>query len=193
MTDWETEEWIAEQYAKEATVGSDREVSGEYSTEELDGALRDAVFSSRLDAGYAAAIRDAIVERDALKAEVEALKHIMECANTPLMRDVLQERDALKARAARYEGVIRAVEESVPSSIPTYNLDGTINEIGTRLSEDSRRAILRAALACRETKEGAEPHIIEDGSRRHVVFYDAKGPHCSEPNCEMNKPATKER
>jgi len=32
-----------------------------------------------------------------------------------------------------------------------------------------------------------EKHIIEEGSRKHVVYWDTSGPHCSEENCEMNK------
>lgn len=29
-------------------------------------------------------------------------------------------------------------------------------------------------------------HIIEEGSRKHVISYDTHGMHCSEPNCEIN-------
>jgi hypothetical protein len=32
------------------------------------------------------------------------------------------------------------------------------------------------------------PHIIKEGSREHVVCWDSNGRHCSEPNCEVNKP-----
>ena len=31
-------------------------------------------------------------------------------------------------------------------------------------------------------------HIIEEGSRQHVLFYDTQGTHCSCKNCEINKP-----
>jgi hypothetical protein len=31
-------------------------------------------------------------------------------------------------------------------------------------------------------------HIVKEGARYHVVSYDTNGAHCSEPNCEMNKP-----
>lgn len=34
-----------------------------------------------------------------------------------------------------------------------------------------------------------EKHVIEEGSRHHVISYDSKGRHCSEPNCEINNPA----
>jgi len=30
-------------------------------------------------------------------------------------------------------------------------------------------------------------HIIEEGSRNHVVSYDDNGIHCSDENCEINK------
>lgn len=30
-------------------------------------------------------------------------------------------------------------------------------------------------------------HIIKEGSRKHVIYYDSKGKHCSEPNCELNR------
>jgi hypothetical protein len=29
-------------------------------------------------------------------------------------------------------------------------------------------------------------HIIQEGSRQHVISYDSQGRHCSEPNCEIN-------
>ena len=29
-------------------------------------------------------------------------------------------------------------------------------------------------------------HIIEEGSRNHVISWDSDGEHCSEPNCEIN-------
>ena len=30
------------------------------------------------------------------------------------------------------------------------------------------------------------PHIIKENSRKHVVYWDSNGKHCSEPNCEIN-------
>lgn len=30
-------------------------------------------------------------------------------------------------------------------------------------------------------------HIIKEGSRKHVVWWDSKGRHCSEERCELNK------
>lgn len=30
-------------------------------------------------------------------------------------------------------------------------------------------------------------HIVEEGSRQHVIRYDSDGRHCSEPDCEINK------
>ena len=35
-------------------------------------------------------------------------------------------------------------------------------------------------------------HVREEGSRFHVIYYDTKGSHCSEPNCEINYPKEKE-
>ena len=29
-------------------------------------------------------------------------------------------------------------------------------------------------------------HIVKEGSREHVVWWDSRGTHCSEPNCEIN-------
>lgn len=29
-------------------------------------------------------------------------------------------------------------------------------------------------------------HVREEGSRRHVLQWDAHGRHCSEPDCEVN-------
>ena len=31
-----------------------------------------------------------------------------------------------------------------------------------------------------------EEHTHKEGSRGHVIHYDAQGIHCSEPNCEIN-------
>lgn len=31
-------------------------------------------------------------------------------------------------------------------------------------------------------------HILEEGSRYHVKWYDSKGVHCNIENCEINKP-----
>jgi len=30
------------------------------------------------------------------------------------------------------------------------------------------------------------PHVVEEGSRDHVVWWDSSGRHCSNPNCEIN-------
>jgi hypothetical protein len=39
-------------------------------------------------------------------------------------------------------------------------------------------------------KEEWVKHIVKEGSYEHVTRYDGQGAHCSEPNCEINKPAT---
>jgi hypothetical protein len=31
-------------------------------------------------------------------------------------------------------------------------------------------------------------HIIKEGARYHVIWWDNLGAHCSEPNCEINRP-----
>jgi hypothetical protein len=35
-------------------------------------------------------------------------------------------------------------------------------------------------------ENGTERHIVCDGARFHVLWWDARGQHCSEPNCEVN-------
>lgn len=35
--------------------------------------------------------------------------------------------------------------------------------------------------------DGSLRHIIEDGARWHVVWWDTAGAHCSEPECEINR------
>jgi hypothetical protein len=35
--------------------------------------------------------------------------------------------------------------------------------------------------------DGTVEHLICEGSRRHVLSWDAKGEYCSEPRCEINK------
>lgn len=37
------------------------------------------------------------------------------------------------------------------------------------------------------------PHVIEEGNREHVIYYDSKGEHCKCPNCEINKPINVDR
>jgi len=34
--------------------------------------------------------------------------------------------------------------------------------------------------------DGTEHHIICEGWRRHVLWWDTNGTHCSEPKCEVN-------
>lgn len=31
-------------------------------------------------------------------------------------------------------------------------------------------------------------HIVKEGAIYHVIHYDAQGSHCSDPDCEINKP-----
>lgn len=35
-------------------------------------------------------------------------------------------------------------------------------------------------------KNGTEKHIICDGARFHVTYWDTNGSHCSIKNCEVN-------
>lgn len=30
-------------------------------------------------------------------------------------------------------------------------------------------------------------HLIKEGSRDHILFWDSQGRHCSEPECEVNE------
>lgn len=48
-------------------------------------------------------------------------------------------------------------------------------------------AELVAALAAGDEKW--VPHIVKDGSREHVTWWDSNGAHCSEAMCEKNRPA----
>jgi len=36
-------------------------------------------------------------------------------------------------------------------------------------------------------KNDTEKHIIKEGSRHHVLWWDSNGSHCSVKNCEINK------
>ena len=38
-----------------------------------------------------------------------------------------------------------------------------------------------------EEKENKCKHIYKEGSREHVLWWDSRGVHCTEPNCEINK------
>jgi len=31
------------------------------------------------------------------------------------------------------------------------------------------------------------PHVVRENSRYHVIWWDALGQHCSEPECEINQ------
>ena len=50
---------------------------------------------------------------------------------------------------------------------------------GQRLREHRRKNMIDSAWI---------PHIIKEGSRTHVVWWDSAGEHCTEPYCEINKP-----
>ncbi len=39
---------------------------------------------------------------------------------------------------------------------------------------------------CGDCGTGIEKHILQEGARYHFTYWDAKGPHCSEADCEMN-------
>lgn len=53
-----------------------------------------------------------LVALAALVAERDALKHVVDCADTPLMRDVLRERDEAQERADRLAEALRLITES---------------------------------------------------------------------------------
>ena len=36
-------------------------------------------------------------------------------------------------------------------------------------------------------------HIIKEGSYHHVIYWDSKGRHCSERNCEVNRKSDGEK
>jgi len=36
-------------------------------------------------------------------------------------------------------------------------------------------------------------HIYKEGARYHVLHWNSNGTHCSEPDCEVNKPEPKRR
>lgn len=36
-------------------------------------------------------------------------------------------------------------------------------------------------------EDGTLKHIIKEGARYHVLYWDTQGRHCSENNCEINK------
>lgn len=35
--------------------------------------------------------------------------------------------------------------------------------------------------------DGTEKHVVCEGARYHVTYWNTAGTFCSEPNCEMNK------
>ncbi|MCF7795954.1 hypothetical protein K9M42_02575 [Patescibacteria group bacterium] len=39
----------------------------------------------------------------------------------------------------------------------------------------------------KKDKDGYIEHLHCEGSRRHVIFWDTNGEHCSEKNCEVNR------
>jgi len=40
--------------------------------------------------------------------------------------------------------------------------------------------------------DGTEKHITCDGARFHVLSWSSKGARCSEPKCEINRPAVQQ-
>lgn len=47
------------------------------------------------------------------------------------------------------------------------------------------REMLRAE---RKSRARWVPHIACNGARFHVLWWDSRGTHCSEPRCEYNRP-----
>jgi len=45
---------------------------------------------------------------------------------------------------------------------------------------------------CPLPHDGFIEHVVCEGSREHVVFWDTRGTHCSEPRCELNRTKAKE-
>lgn len=41
-------------------------------------------------------------------------------------------------------------------------------------------------IECPDCHEQMERHIVCEGARFHVPWWDSNGIHCSEPNCEYN-------
>ena len=39
---------------------------------------------------------------------------------------------------------------------------------------------------CHTCRKKMEKHIVCEGARFHVLSWNTKGEHCSEPNCEIN-------
>lgn len=44
-----------------------------------------------------------------------------------------------------------------------------------------------AALPKIRLTNGSLKHIVREGSREHVLWYDSRGQHCTEPDCEINR------
>jgi hypothetical protein len=66
---------------------------------------------------------------------------------------------------------------------------------GPKDSSDGKMIIIKGAkkmkketvTAIADALKFAEKHVLQEGSRQHVVGYDRKGPQCSCENCEINK------
>jgi hypothetical protein len=100
----------------------------------------------------------------------------MKCDDDDCLPPLLSEvADALAAAIAREAETTRRLGRAV---VMLYD------DLSDHLPDDVLATVTecRAALAAQERV----PHVIEEGSRQHVVWYDSKGTHCSEPRCEMN-------
>jgi hypothetical protein len=55
------------------------------------------------------------------------------------------------------------------------------------MSEDLRNSYL--GLPRIVNRDGSIKHIVCEGSRQHVLWWDTRGSHCSEKDCEINRRA----
>jgi len=72
--------------------------------------------------------------------------------------------------------------------IKVNNIDAANCFLGTKKIEAwvSSPRLERLAQIKKGGADGTEHHIICEGWRRHVLWWDTNGTHCSEPKCEVN-------
>jgi len=69
---------------------------------------------------------------------------------------------------------------------PEYKWD--IDAIGWCYTDIPLQYPVGEIVGIKEKKIKWIKHIVGEGSRNHVLYYDTYGAHCKEPNCEYNKP-----
>jgi hypothetical protein len=120
------------------------------------------------------------------------------------LEDALQKQvDDLQRYKTNNENFCRGlIKESIEAQVKNTNLLSRLREAREKINRISdtigitwygaykAEKILDELFPELNQKEEEKwiPHVVKEGSRKHVLSYDSNGAHCSEPDCIYNKP-----